>query len=55
MLATSSLALIVSKNIVISSILGNLAAAIVCENKGNKPIEYNFLLKRIKEISKLKF
>ena len=33
MLATL-LALIVSKNIVISSILGNLAAAIVCENKG---------------------
>ncbi len=55
MLATSSLALIASKNIVISSILGSFAAAIVCESKGNNPIEYDSLMRRIKEISKLKF
>ena len=55
MLATSVLALISSKNIVISSILGSIAASIVCESKGNNPIEFNALMKRIKEISKLKF
>jgi hypothetical protein len=32
-----------------------MAASIVCESKGNNPIEFNALMKRIKEISKLKF
>lgn len=50
LLAVASLALIVSKNIVISSILGNIAASVACENRGNKSIDAKDLIKKIKEI-----
>ena len=52
MLAASTLSLVVSKNITISSILGSLAAGLVCETKGNHPINKKMLLNRISEISK---
>lgn len=48
MLAASSLALISSKNILISSILGNIAAAILCEQEGNVPITAEKIKRRIK-------
>ena len=48
MLAASSLALISSKNILISSILGNIAAAILCEQEGNVPITAEKIKSRIK-------
>ena len=50
MLAVASLALIASKNIVIASILGNIAASVACENRGNKSINTKDLVKKIKEI-----
>jgi len=55
LLAAASLALIATKNITIASILGNLAASLVCEAKGNNPIEADKLIDRIKEISKKNF
>tara|TARA_B100001057_G_C22844825_1_gene948533 strand:- start:607 stop:2148 length:1542 start_codon:yes stop_codon:yes gene_type:complete len=51
LLAVSSLGLIASKNIVIASILGSVAASIACENRGNKSINIETLLKKIKYIS----
>jgi len=39
LLAYSSLALRVTRNIVISSILGSAGAAITCEHAGNRPVE----------------
>ena len=52
LLATSALGLVASKNISIASILGNIAASLACEVKGNQPIKTENLLKKIKEISK---
>ena len=52
LLAASSLALIVSKNIIVSSILGNCAAALACEKKGNDPISQKELLSKIDSIEK---
>ena len=52
LLAASSLALIVSKNIIISSILGNCAAALACEKKGNDPISQKDLISKINSIEK---
>ena len=52
LLAASSLALILSKNIVVSSILGNCAAAIACEKKGNDPISQKDLLSKLNSIEK---
>jgi rfaE bifunctional protein kinase chain/domain len=52
LLAVSSLSLIASGNIVIASILGNIAASIACEKKGNHPIKISEIFGRIKEISK---
>ena len=51
LLAASSLGLIASKNIVIASILGTLAASIACETRGNKSIDIENLLRKIKDIS----
>ena len=51
LLAASSLGLIASKNIVIASILGTLAASIACETRGNKSIDIENLLGKIKDIS----
>ena len=48
MLASSSLAFTCSKNLLISSIIGNLSAAVACEQSGNLPININEIKKRIK-------
>lgn len=50
LLAVATLGLIVSKNIVISSILGSVAASIACENRGNKSIDTKDLIYKIKDI-----
>ena len=50
MLAASSLGLIVSKNILISSILGSVAASLACENQGNEPVTLGGLRSRLNEI-----
>ena len=52
LLAASSLALILSKNIVVSSILGNCAAAIAVKKKGNDPISQKDLLSKLNSIEK---
>ena len=52
LLAASSLALILSKNIVVTSILGNCAAALACEKKGNDPISQKDLLSKLNSIEK---
>ena len=51
LLAATSLGLITSKNIVIASILGSIAASLACEQRGNIPLDSNKLLNKIKEIS----
>ena len=50
MLAVTSLAYKCSKNILISSILGNIAAALVCEKEGNKPITVKEIEQKVKKI-----
>ena len=52
LLAASTLSLITSKNILISSIIGNIAASLVCELHGNQTIDLNLLKKRLFEIKK---
>lgn len=52
LLAYSSLSLLVSKNIVISAIIGNLAAGLECEVDGNVVIKATKLLDKITEIEK---
>ena len=47
LLAASTLSFLTSnKNILVSSIVGNIAAAIACEQQGNIPIKNNQLLKK---------
>ena len=51
LLAASSISYTKTKNIVISSILGNMAAALACEVEGNEPItidKLNLLIKKLK-------
>lgn len=50
LLAASTLSFLTSKNILTSSIIGNVAASIACEQDGNVPIKPKELLKRLKEI-----
>ena len=50
LLAYSSLSMFKSKSIIISSILGSLAAACECEFEGNVAINKDLVLKKIKEI-----
>ena len=52
LLAASTLSLITSKNILISSIIGSIAASLVCELHGNQTIDLNLLKKRLFEIKK---
>ena len=52
LLAASTLSLITSKNILISSIIGNIAASLVCELQGNQPINAVLLKNRLFEIKK---
>jgi rfaE bifunctional protein kinase chain/domain len=51
LLAYSTLAMLVSNNPVISSILGNLAAACECELEGNVPVTQENILSKIRLIS----
>ncbi|MBI2339354.1 MAG: adenylyltransferase/cytidyltransferase family protein [Deltaproteobacteria bacterium] len=55
MLAASTLAYKSSKNILISSILGNLAAAVACEIEGNNPISVEAIEKKIDAVKNQKF
>ena len=50
LLAYATLAMVVSKNDVIASILGNIAAGIECEHDGNAPVTPDMVLKKISQI-----
>ena len=47
LLAYATLTLMVSKNEIISSIIGNIAAGLECERDGNWPISSNLILQKI--------
>src|SRR5207302_2940134 len=47
LLAYATLALVATKNDVIASILGNMAAGIECEHDGNVPVTPDLVLKKI--------
>ena len=53
LLAYSTLTMIATKNSVIASIIGNIAAGIECEQDGNWPITPELILKKIDDIEKL--
>jgi rfaE bifunctional protein kinase chain/domain len=53
LLAYATLAMVASKNDVIASILGNLAAGIECEHDGNWPVTPDQLLKKIDAVEKM--
>lgn len=55
LLATTSLAYKCSKDIFISAILGNTAAAVACEKEGNHPISVKEIEQKIEQISNKKF
>lgn len=52
LLAYATLALVATKNDVIASILGNMAAAIECEHEGNVPVTPDLMLKKIEAVEK---
>jgi rfaE bifunctional protein kinase chain/domain len=52
LLAYSTLSLVVTKNDVIASILGNMAAGVECEHDGNWPVTPELVLKKINTIEK---
>ena len=54
LLAYASLALFYSKNIVISSIIGSVSAALESKIDGNLPIKLNDVLSKIKELKEKK-
>ena len=53
LLAYATLALVATKNDVIASILGNMAAGIECEHDGNWPVTPEMVLKKIESVEKL--
>ena len=53
LLAYATLALVATKNDVIASILGNMAAGIECEHDGNWPVTPELVMKKIDSIEKL--
>jgi len=53
LLAYTTLAMVVTKNEVIASILGNMAAAVECEHEGNCLVTPNQVLKKIEAIEKI--
>ena len=55
MLAVTSLAFKCSNNILISGILGSIAAALVCEKEGNIPITVDEIEQKVKKIQNSKF
>lgn len=52
LLAYSTLAMLSSKSLIISSILGSIAAACECEYDGNIPVKTSHVLSKINEIEK---
>jgi sugar/nucleoside kinase (ribokinase family) len=52
LLAYATLAMIATKNDVIASILGNMAAGIECEHDGNVPVTPEQVLKKIDAVEK---
>jgi len=52
LLAYATLALVATKNDVIASILGNMAAGVECEHDGNWPVTPELVLKKIDAIEK---
>ena len=52
LLAYATLALVATKNDVIASILGNMAAGIECEHDGNVPVTPDQVLKKIDAVEK---
>ncbi len=52
LLAYATLALVATKNDVIASILGNMAAGVECEHEGNVPVTPDQLLKKIDAVEK---
>ena len=52
LLAYATLALVATKNDVIASILGNMAAGVECEHDGNWPVTPSLVLKKIDAIEK---
>lgn len=52
LLAYATLALVATKNDVISSILGNMAAGVECEHDGNWPVTPELVLKKIDAVEK---
>ncbi|MDI1270396.1 MAG: PfkB family carbohydrate kinase [Polaromonas sp.] len=52
LLAYSTLALVATKNDVIASILGNMAAGVECEHDGNWPVTPELVLKKIDAVEK---
>ena len=55
MLAVTSLSYKCSKNILISAVLGNIAAALVCETEGNIPVTVEEIDKKLQKIQSSKF
>jgi rfaE bifunctional protein kinase chain/domain len=53
LLAYSTLAMVVTKNAVIASILGNMAAGVECEHEGNWPVTTDEVMKKIDAIEKI--
>jgi rfaE bifunctional protein kinase chain/domain len=52
LLAYATLALVATKNVVIASILGNMAAGVECEHDGNWPVTPELVMKKINGIEK---
>lgn len=52
LLAYSTLSLVATGNVVIASILGNMAAGIECEHEGNCPVTPELVLKKIDAVEK---
>ena len=52
LLAYSTLSLLVSKNEVVASIIGNIAAAIECENEGNVPVLPEKIIQKLDNFEK---
>ena len=44
--------MLVSKSLLVSSIIGSFAAAIACETHGNEPILIENILKKISDVEK---
>ena len=52
LLAYSTLSMLASKSLIISAILGSIAAACECEYDGNIPVKSSAVLSKINEIEK---